>query len=241
MTKRFQGIINLDARDSTPDWEPYLQPTAPEGAPNVLMIVWDDVGYGALDIYGGPVEVPTMRRIADLGLRYSNFHTTALCSPTRACLMTGRNATSNGMAFIPEGADGFPGSSGRVPFENGFISEVLGERGWNTYAVGKWHLTPADETNMSAWKHRWPLGRGFERYYGFIAGETNQYYPALIYDNHPVDPPYGPERLPSFQRPRRQVNPVHPRRKVYRSRQTVVDVLLPWGRPRPPSCRDRMV
>ncbi len=193
MAKEFNGVINLDARDSVPDWEPYLQPQAPEGAPNVLMIIWDDVGYGAMDLYGGPIETPTMKRIADMGIRYSNFHTTALCSPTRSSLLTGRNATSNGMAVITEGADGFPGASARIPFENAFISEVLGERGWNTYAIGKWHLTPADETDMSAWKHRWPVGRGFERYYGFLGGETHQYYPDLVYDNHPIEQPYGPE------------------------------------------------
>jgi arylsulfatase A-like enzyme len=191
--KEFRGVINLDARDSTPDWEPYLQPSPPDGAPNVLLIVWDDVGFGAFDMFGGPIEVPTMRRIADQGLRYTNFHTTALCSPTRSSILNGRNATSNGMGVITEGADGFPGSSGRIPFENGFQAEVLSEAGWNTYAIGKWHLTPADEVDMSAWKARWPLGRGFERFYGFLGGETHQYYPDLVYDNHPIDQPYGPE------------------------------------------------
>ena len=170
-----------------------MQPTAPEGAPNVLIILWDDVGYGAMDVFGGPIETPTMRRIAEKGLRYSNFHTTALCSPTRSSILTGRNATSNGMACITECDDGFPGNSGRIPFENGTIAEVLNERGWNTYALGKWHLTPAEEVDASAWKNRWPLGRGFERFYGFLAAETNQWYPDLTYDNHHVEPPYSPE------------------------------------------------
>jgi len=134
-----------------------------------------------------------MRRIAHSGLRYSNFHTTALCSPTRSSLLNGRNATSNNMACITEGSAGFPGFSARIPFENGTIAEVLNERGWNTYAVGKWHLTPADEIDLSAWKARWPLGRGFERYYGFLGGETNQWYPDLVYDNHYVEPPGQPE------------------------------------------------
>jgi arylsulfatase A-like enzyme len=185
--------LAVDIRDATPDWTPFVQPTAPENAPNVLFIIWDDVGYSTMDVFGGPIETPTMRRIAEMGLRYSNFHTTALCSPTRSCLMTGRNATSNNMACITEGTNGFPGSSGRIPFENGTIAEVLNERGWNTYAVGKWHLTPAEEEDASAWKHRWPLGRGFERFYGFMGGETNQWYPDLIYDNHPIDQPYAPE------------------------------------------------
>ena len=134
-----------------------------------------------------------MRRIADRGVRYANFHTTALCSPTRSSLLNGRNATSNGMACITEGAAGFPGFSARIPFENGLISEVLGERGWNTYAVGKWHLTPAEESDLSSWKARWPLGRGFERFYGFLGGETHQWYPDLVYDNHQVDAPAYPE------------------------------------------------
>lgn len=194
MDKQFSGKIDLDVRNSKPDWEPFLQPRAPADAPNVLMIVWDDVGYGAMDIHGGPVETPTMRRIAESGIRYANFHTTALCSPTRSCLLTGRNATSNNMACITEGAQGFPGFSGRIPFENGTIAEVLNERGWNTYAIGKWHLTPSEECDMSAWKARWPLGRGFERFYGFLGGETNQWFPDLVYDNHPVAQPYLPEQ-----------------------------------------------
>ncbi|WP_327373676.1 arylsulfatase [Streptomyces sp. NBC_01216] len=193
MAKPFKGKIALDIRDSQPDWAPFLAPKAPENAPNVLMIAWDDVGYGTMECFGGPVKTPAMSRIADMGVRYSNFHTTALCSPTRASLMTGRNATSNGMATIAEFSSGFPGISTRIPFENGFISEVLGERGYNTYCVGKWHLAPGEEINMAAYKGRWPLGRGFERFYGFLGGESSCWYPDLIYDNHPVDPPATPE------------------------------------------------
>jgi len=189
----FNGKINLDIRDSTPDWAPYLAPKAAAGAPNVLFIAWDDVGYGTMDVFGGPVQTPTMRRIADRGVRYSNFHTTALCSPTRASLLTGRNATSNGMATIAEFSAGFPGISTRIPFENGFISEVLAEHGYNTYCVGKWHLTPGEETSMAAFKGRWPLGRGFERFYGYLGGESSSWYPDLIHDNHSVDPPATPE------------------------------------------------
>lgn len=221
MARAFKGTVNVDIRDSTPDWEPYLQPQAPEGSPNVLMIVWDDVGYGAIDAFGGPIETPTISRLADAGIRYSNFHTTALCSPTRSSLLTGRNATSNNMACITEASAGFPGFSARVPFENGFISEVLNERGWNTYAIGKWHLTPGEETDMSAWKGRWPLGRGFERFYGFLGGESSQWYPDLVYDNHPVEQPARPEdgyhlsadladRAIEFVRDAQAVNPEKP-------------------------------
>jgi arylsulfatase A-like enzyme len=193
MARPFRGKIALDIRDSVPDWEPYLTPKAPEGAPNVLIVAWDDIGYGTMDVFGGPVETTAMRRIADAGVRYANFHTTALCSPSRASLLTGRNATTNGMATIAEFSSGFPGISTQIPFENGFISEVLAERGWNTYCVGKWHLTPGNEQNLAAFKGRWPLGRGFERFYGFLSGESNSWYPDLVYDNHPIEQPATPE------------------------------------------------
>jgi arylsulfatase A-like enzyme len=193
MATRWNGKVALDIRDAVPDWVPFLAPKAPQGAPNVLLVCWDDVGYGTMECFGGPVRTPSMSRIAASGVTYANFHTTALCSPTRASLLTGRNATSNGMATIAEFSSGFPGISTRIPFENGLISEVLVEQGWNTYCVGKWHLTPGEETGMSAWKRRWPLGRGFERFYGFLGGETSCWYPDLVHDNHPVEPPATPE------------------------------------------------
>ncbi len=192
VSKQFNGKISLDVRDSVADWAPYEAPKAPENAPNVLYIVWDDVGFGAFDINGGLIETPNMKRIADKGLIYTQFHTTALCSPTRACILTGRNATSNGMACIVEASLGFPGICSRIPQENALISEVLIEKGWNTYAVGKWHLAPAEEESLASTRRLWPLGRGFERFYGFLGGEADQYYPDLIYDNHHVEPPYKP-------------------------------------------------
>jgi arylsulfatase A-like enzyme len=193
MSKPFKGVINVDIRDSVPDWEPYTQPIAPDGSPNILYIVLDDVGFSAMEPFGGMIETPNINRIAERGLTYTNFHTTALCSPTRSCLLTGRNHTTNGMATITEAASGFPSSNGHIPFECGTIAEVLGDRGWNTYAVGKWHLTPEDEMNLASRKTQWPLGRGFERFYGFLGAETNQWYPDLVYDNHPVDQPRSPE------------------------------------------------
>jgi arylsulfatase len=193
MPKPFKGVVNVDVRDSVPDWEPYTQPIAPEGTPNVLYIVLDDVGYSAMEPFGGMIETPNINRIAERGLTYTNFHTTALCSPTRSCLLTGRNHTTNGMACITEASAGFPNQNGHIPFECGTLAEVLGERGWNTYMVGKWHLTAEDEMNLASRKTQWPLGRGFERFYGFLGAETNQWYPDLVYDNHPVDQPSLPE------------------------------------------------
>src|SRR3984885_2882647 len=193
MAKPFKGTINVDIRDSEPDWVPFEPPVAPYAAPNVLYIVLDDVGFSALRCYGGPVDTPNIDRIADAGVRDTQWDTTALCSPTRACLLTGRNHTRNSMACITEAATGFPNASGFIPPENGMISEILGEQGWNTYAVGKWHLTPEAECNVASPRRNWPTGRGFERYYGFLGAETNQWYPDLVYDNHPVDAPRSPE------------------------------------------------
>jgi arylsulfatase len=193
MTKQFRGTINIDDRDSTPDWEPYLQPVAPEGSPNVLYIVLDDVGFSAMEPWGGLIETPHIDELARSGLTYTNWHTTALCSPTRSSLLTGRNHTTNGMACIAEATSGYPNANGHIPFECATLAEVLGERGWNTYMLGKWHLCPSDEMNMASTKRNWPVGRGFERYYGFLGGETNQWYPDLIYDNHPVDQPATPD------------------------------------------------
>jgi arylsulfatase A-like enzyme len=193
MAVPFKGLINVDIRDSKPDWAPFEPPKAPDGAPNVVYIVLDDVGFSAMSCYGGPVPTPNIDKIAAEGVRYTQWHTTALCSPTRSCLLTGRNHTRNSMACITEAAIGFPNASGTIPPENGMLPEILGELGWNTYMVGKWHLCPTDEMNLAAPRRNWPSGRGFERWYGFLGAESNQWYPDLVYDNHPVDPPKTPE------------------------------------------------
>jgi arylsulfatase A-like enzyme len=193
VSQPFKGTISIDIRDSVPDWAPFEPPKAPEGAPNVIYVVLDDVGFSAMSCYGGPIQTPNIDRIAAAGVRFTQWHTTALCSPTRSCLLTGRNHTRNSMACITEAACGFPNGSGTIPAENGMVSEILGERGWNTYALGKWHLTPTDEMNLAATRRNWPTGRGFERFYGFLGAETNQWFPELVYDNHPVDPPASPE------------------------------------------------
>ena len=150
MATEFNGKIDLDIRDSEPDWGPFAAPTAPQGAPNILYLVWDDTGIATWDCFGGLVEMPAMTRIAERGVRLSQFHTTALCSPTRASLLTGRNATTVGMAMIEEFTEGFPNSNGRIPFETALLSEVLAEQGYNTYCVGKWHLTPLEESNLAS-------------------------------------------------------------------------------------------
>lgn len=194
MTLPFRGVVNLDIRDSVPDWAPYQQPKAPPGAPNVLFIVLDDVGFGGLSCYGGMIDTPNIDRIAANGLRYTQWHTTALCSPTRSCLLTGRNHTMNGMACITEGAGGFPNGNAHIPPECATIAEMVVERGFSTAAVGKWHLTAEDEMNMASTRRNWPLGRGFDRFYGFLGAETNQWYPDLVHDNHPIDPPATPDQ-----------------------------------------------
>jgi arylsulfatase len=187
MTATFGGRIGRDWRDSVPWWPP--EPAPPPGAPNIVLIVLDDVGYAQLGCYGSDIETPVIDGLAAAGVRLATFYTTALCSPTRACLLTGRNHHRNAMGRIAELAVGFPGYWGKPPRENGYLSEILRAAGYATYAVGKWHLTPGDETSMAASRTSWPLARGFDRWYGFHGGETHQFVPALCYDNHSIRPP----------------------------------------------------
>jgi arylsulfatase A-like enzyme len=188
----FPGVIGRTIQESSPAWPEPLR-SKPD-APNVIYIVLDDTGFGQLGCFGGPINTPNLDRLAENGLRYNNMHTTALCSPSRSCFITGRNHHSNAMSCITEGATGFPGSNGNIPFENGFLSEILQQNGYSTFCLGKWHLTPAEQMSAAGPYDRWPLGRGFDRYYGFIGADTHQYYPDLVYDNHRVDPPKTPEQ-----------------------------------------------
>ncbi|MGY4708370.1 arylsulfatase [Mycolicibacterium sp. CBM1] len=190
----FQGTIAEDIRDSVPDWAPYQDQQAPPGAPNVLYLLWDDTGIATWDCFGGLVDMPNMRRLADNGIRLTQFHTTALCSPTRASLLTGRNPTTVGVSSVVNLAEGFPGHCGRIPAHTALISEVLAERGWSTYAVGKWHLAPPADCHAAGSRRYWPLSRGFDRYYGFLDGMTDQWYPTLVSDSRPIDPPATPEQ-----------------------------------------------
>jgi len=187
----FPGVIGRTADESSPAWPAPVR--AVEGAPNVLVIVLDDTGFGHLGCYGSPINTPSLDRIAGNGLRFNNMHTTALCSPSRSCIVTGRNHHSNGLACITEFATGYPGYNGVVPFENGMLSEMLLEHGYSTFMVGKWHLTPSNQETAAGPYDRWPLGRGFQRFYGFLGGDTSQWYPELVYDNHQVEPPKKPE------------------------------------------------
>ena len=187
----FPGVIGRTTDESSQAWPAPVR--AKKGTPNVLFVVLDDTGFGHLGCYGSPIETPNFDALAADGLRFNNMHTTALCSPSRSCIVTGRNHHSNGMACITEFATGYPGYNGIIPFENGLLSEMLLEHGYNTYMVGKWHLTPSNQETAAGPYDRWPLARGFERFYGFLGGDTSQWYPDLVYDNHQVEPPATPE------------------------------------------------
>jgi arylsulfatase A-like enzyme len=187
----FPGVIGRTVEDSSPAWPEPIR--AKDGAPNVLFFVLDDVGYGQISCFGGLVDTPNIDRVAHMGLRYVNMHTTALCSPTRSCILTGRNHHSNGVAGVMEMATGYPGYDGRMPFENGMLPEMLLPHGYNTFCLGKWHLSPSEENSAAGPFHRWPLGRGFERFYGFLGGETNQWYPDLTQDNRSAMQPRLPD------------------------------------------------
>lgn len=192
-TDGFNGKISLDVRDSVPDWAPYTPKRAPEGAPNILFVLYDDTGLAAWSTYGGRIEMPTLDRLAANGLTYTQWHTTALCSPTRSTLLTGRNHHLNGMAAITEGANGFPGASGRLPDEAVTIAQLLRDNGWSTFWIGKNHNVPEQDVAPGASRSEWPTQQGFDRFYGFLGGETNQWYPDLVEDNHFIEAPYGPE------------------------------------------------
>ena len=155
---KFSGKISLDIRDSKPDWPSFLEKKAPEGSPNVLVILYDDTGQAAWSPYGGRIEMPTLDRLAKSGLTYTQWHTTAVCSPTRSCFLTGRNHHQNGFGSIAESAVGFPGYSGHIPGNIATMATVLRDAGWNTFWIGKNHNVPVDAFDMGSSKKIWPLG-----------------------------------------------------------------------------------
>jgi len=189
----FQGKIELDVRDSVADWDAFLPSKPPKDAPNVLVVLYDDTGMAAWSPYGGRINMPTMDRLAKDGLTYTQWHTTALCSPTRSTFLTGRNHHLNGFATISESSTGFPGYNSHIPSSNATMANVLRDAGWSTFWVGKNHNVPIDEWTAGASKKNWPLAQGYDRFYGFIGGETNNWYPSLAEDNHYIDQPYLPE------------------------------------------------
>jgi len=183
----FAGKIGNTVAESTPWWPP--RSTAPEGAPNILIVLFDDVGFSDFGCYGSPIRTPTIDGVAASGLRYTGFHTTAMCSTTRATLLTGRNHHSVGVGCLANFDSGYPGYRGKVAREAGTIAEMLKPHGYRSYMVGKWHVTPLTESGAAGPFDGWPLGRGFDRFYGFLDAETDQYAPELIRDNSSIDPP----------------------------------------------------
>jgi arylsulfatase A-like enzyme len=187
----FRGTITELATDATPARPEIDLP--PEGAPNVVVVMYDDVGFGAAGTFGGPVPTPALDRVAAQGLAYNQFHTTALCSPTRAALLTGRNHHSAHMGGISEIAYGFPGYDGIIPRSTATVAEILRLNGYSTAMFGKAHVTPMWETSPAGPFDRWPTGLGFERFYGFLGGEASQWEPALYDQTTPIEPYVGRE------------------------------------------------
>jgi len=170
-----------------------VDPPFRAGAPNVVVIVLDDTGFAQLGCYGSDIATPAIDGLAARGVRLTNFHTTAVCSPTRACLLTGRNHHRVGVGMLPDLPMNFPGYTARIPDEAGTLAQVLAADGYATFAVGKWHLTPRDQRSPSGPFENWPLGKGFEHFYGFLGGDANHWAPELVRDNTYVDPPRTPD------------------------------------------------
>jgi arylsulfatase len=183
----FGGSIGKTVKESRPWWPDAAKP--PQGAPNILVILFDDVGFSDFGCYGSPIRTPTIDRLASEGLRYSGFHTTAMCSTTRAALLTGRNHHSVGVGCLANFDSGYPGYRGKIAREAGTIAEMLRAHAYRNYMIGKWHVTPLTESGATGPFDGWPLGRGFDRFYGFLDAETDQYAPELVSDNAHIDPP----------------------------------------------------
>ncbi len=173
------GVVNRTLKGSEPDWDLIGHPTPPEGAPNVLLVLIDDAGFGNPSTFGGPIQTPNYTRIAEGGIKYNRFHVTALCSPTRAALLTGRNSHFVGFGSVGEFAGGFPGYSATLPRDCAPLPRILRDNGYSTAAFGKWHLTPDDQQGPAGPFDRWPNGWGFDYFYGFLGGGASQWDPCL--------------------------------------------------------------
>jgi len=187
----FRGVVGRTAGDSTPD--PLRPVRAKDGSPNIIYIVLDDAGFGDLGCYGSEVDTPNIDALAKGGLLYNNFHSKAVCSPTRASLLTGRNAHAVGMKELPGSDQGYPHTRGRVPASAANIAQILGKNGYSTIAAGKWHLVPREDMSSAGDRTHWPLQKGFDRFHGFLSGWSDQYRPDLVVDNHAVEPPERPD------------------------------------------------
>jgi arylsulfatase A-like enzyme len=185
----FGGEFGLSAKDSKPYWQPQVVP--PRGAPNVLLIITDDAGYGVAGTFGGVIPTPALDRVAQMGLRYTQFHSTALCSPTRAALITGRNHHSVGYGVVSEQATGYPGYDSIIGIENATIAEILKQNGYATSWFGKEHNTPTFQYSAAGPFDQWPSGMGFDYFYGFMGGDTNQWQPYLFEDHTQIFPWVG--------------------------------------------------
>jgi arylsulfatase len=187
----FQGVTNRTLDGSKPDWNLIGHPVPPEGAPNVLLVLIDDAGFGNPSTFGGPIQTPNYTRVADQGLKYNRFHVTALCSPTRAALLTGRNNHAVGFGSVGEFAGGFPGYSATLPRDCAPLPRILRDNGYSTSAYGKWHLTPDGQQGPAGPLDRWPNGWGFDYFYGFLAGDSGQWDPCLIENQKVIGTPEG--------------------------------------------------
>jgi len=187
----FQGVMNKTLDGSKPDWDLIGHPVPPQGAPNVLLVLIDDAGFGNPSTFGGPIQTPNYTRVAEQGLKYNRFHVTALCSPTRAALLTGRNNHAVGFGSVGEFAGGFPGYSATLPRDCAPLPRILRDNGYSTSAFGKWHLTPDGQQGTAGPFDRWPNGWGFDYFYGFLAGDSGQWDPCLIENQKVIGTPEG--------------------------------------------------
>ncbi len=196
----FAGVVNRTLAGSQPDWNLIGHPTPPDGAPNVLLVLIDDAGFGNPSTFGGPIQTPNYTRMAEGGVRYNRFHVTAICSPTRAALLTGRNSHAVGFGSVGEFAGGYPGYSATLPRDCAPLPRILRDNGYSTAAFGKWHLTPDGQQGPAGPFDRWPTGWGFEYFYGFLGGGAGQ-WDTVIAENQKiigVDPAYGDEEQPYY-------------------------------------------
>jgi arylsulfatase len=189
--ERFEGTIGRTVADSQPWFEEPAHPGV--DAPNIVVVLLDDAGFAQFGCYGSDIDTPNIDALAASGVQFTNFHVTPLCSPTRAALLTGRSHHTAGMRAVSNFRTGFPNMLGHISTRTATMAEVLRDHGYATMALGKWHLAPMEECSAAGPFDQWPLGRGFDRFYGFLDGETDQFHPELVCDNHPIEPPAGPD------------------------------------------------